>query len=212
MPWWIWNLCGKEFLSSLTVRLLMPVSIHSKCSVCTTGAFCWRMIIRRAKIDTLMNYPGQNSFSLKLSLQTENTSFIQLLWELVCWGKFSVHQEYGKSFVYLWRKKRINSNTFHSPLYEYSAVYNINNLQWWVTPASVYTCVIHSNSAAWQSPAVKEQHEKAETIHQGKSVLNSKVLLQFPTCSICLRITSYRKLCVSNSSQAFVVPEQKSLQ
>lgn len=35
---------------------------------------------------------------------------------------------------------------------------------------SVCTCVTHSNSAAWQSPAVKEQHEKVETIHQGKSV------------------------------------------
>lgn len=59
---------------------------------------------------------------------------------------------------------------------------------------NVYTYVIHSNSAAWQPPAVKEQHEEAEIIHQAKKMLNSKVVLQFPICSGTLIISSYRKL------------------
>lgn len=59
---------------------------------------------------------------------------------------------------------------------------------------SVYTCVTHSNSAAWQPPAVKEQHKEVEIIYQGKSMLNSKVVLQFPICSVSLIISSDKKL------------------
>lgn len=117
-----------------------------------------------------------------------------------------------KEFCIPLEKKCINSKTFHSPLYEYSAVDCVNNLQCWVTPVSVYTCVIHSNSAAWQPPAVKEQHEEVEIIHQGKSVLNSRVVLQFPVCSISLSINLYRKLWVRISSWSLVASEQKSVQ
>lgn len=108
-------------------------------------------------------------------------------------GKNCSPKKYGKSFVFL-REKCINSNTFHSLRYEYNTVYHTNNLQWRVTSVNVYTCVIHSNSAAWQPPAVKEQHEEVEIIHQARKMLNSKVVLQFHICAGVLIISSYRKL------------------